>query len=311
MNQILYVEKSKDKQSMNIETTAKISVVVILVFAMIIIGKGVFGIASNVRTSGLTEPKVSIREKEENKDILELKVTHDKAIDKIIYSWNDEAETTLLGKGRSEVIEEIESPVGNNVLKLKIIDIEKKETTYTKSYYKADDIDTDKPQIEFTSEGAKAKVTIKDNKELIKAYYHWNDEDDTDIPIREDSKTITEERIPLLVGKNKLVVTAIDSSNNEQIATKDYAYGKEPQIEFIQQGEEVYVIVTDEYEIKKMEITFNGEFSSTDPDNTGASLNMKQAGAKKTLQPGENTIIVKAYNIYDIAKEMTETFTLE
>ena len=308
MNQILYVEKPKNSGKGGFKLLAKISAIIMIIFAVILIVVGILKIVNSASASGKNEPKISIREVE---DDLELSVTHDKAIDKIIYSWNGENEVELQGKNRTEVIEKIELPTGNNVLSVKVIDIDKNETEYTKSYYKEADEDNVKPQIEFSSsESSKAKITVKDNKELAYVMYHWNNEEDTTLQPNEDSKKIIEEKIPLLKGKNTLTVTAVDAAGNEQIATKEYLYAKKPTINITQEGQEVLIKVFDEENIQKIELTLNGQFFSTDSEGTGVALNMQEAEIRQPLQAGQNTITVKVYNVNGLDQEETKTFDL-
>ena len=308
MNQILYVDKPKNSGKGGFKALALISAIIMIIFAVILIVVGIIKIAG-AKNGGVKEPDVSIREVD---DKLEINVAHDKAIDKIIYSWNDENEMTLQGMNRTEIIEKIEIPTGNNVLNVKVIDIDGLETKFTKSYYKESNMDTTKPQIEFSSsESSKAKITVKDNQELAYVMYHWNNEEDTTIQPNEDSKKIIEEKIPLLKGKNTLTVTAVDASGNEQIATKEYLYAKKPTINITQEGSEIIIKVFDEENIQKIELTMNGQFFSTDSDGSGVALNMQEAEIRQPLQAGQNTVTVKVYNVNGMDQETTQTFNLE
>lgn len=306
MNQILYVEKSK-KDSIDIHEIAKFSVVIIAIFAIVIIGKGIFGLINNSILSKANEPVLSIAE---NGDELEIKIVHDKAIDKIVYTWNNENETTLQGKGRTEILETIDLPDGNNILNLKVTDIDKYTTTYTKQYYKDASVDTTKPEIELAVEGSKVKIVAKDNKELSYLSYHWNNEDETVVEPREDSKKQIEERITVLRGENTLTIVAVDAAGNEQTKTQVFKGARKPTINVIKENDEVVIKITDDENIQKIEMNLNGEFFSTDSANTGASLDMQEAEIRQKLTSGENVITVTAYNVNGLSEQVTKTITI-
>lgn len=307
MNQILYIDKTREGDTLDIKKVAIISVIVIFIFAFAIIGLGVFGLIRNVNNAKSSQPVVEIKEVD---DMAEIKITHDKAIDKIIYSWNSEEETTLQGKGRTEITETIDLPVGNNVLSIKIVDIEKRESTYTKTFF-VDDVDTRQPEIELTSDGSKVKIVVRDNRQLEYITYKWNNEDETRVEPREDSKKLIEEKIPVLRGENTLSVTAVDSAGNENTQSQIYKGAKKPKVDVSEDGNEILIKVSDEEEIQKIELTLNGEFFSTDSENTGASLGMQEAEIRQPLIAGENTIEVTVYNVSGLYEKVIKTITKE
>ena len=119
MNQILYIQKSKNGNSLEINSILKIFAIAIIILGVILIGKGVYGIVA-LSNKG-QEPVVATKEINGK---LQINVTHNKAIDKIIYSWNGKEEIVMQGRGQTNILETIELPVGTNMLNLKIIDID-------------------------------------------------------------------------------------------------------------------------------------------------------------------------------------------
>lgn len=307
MNQILFIEKGKDGGSMDMKIMARIAAIIILVVGLGLIGKGVFGFIDNAKKDAMTEPVVSIREVGKE---LELKITHDKAIDKVVYSWNGSTETTLQGMGRSQMKETLELPVGNNVLTLKITDNAGKTTDFTKSCYRDANADITAPEIELVVEGSRLKIVVKDDKEIEKVSYYWNEEDETVIVPREDSVKLVEESIAILKGKNTLTVVATDTSGNEKVETQTYQGAKKPTISVVKEENELVIKVRDEENIKKIELNFNGEFFSTDAENTGASLDMQEAEIRQPLKQGENVITITAYNVSGLSEQVTKTVTI-
>ncbi len=78
--------------------------------------------------------KPSITEEQKDSKTVLLKVTHDKAIDKIEYSWNEEEIKTITGNGRKYIEQEIEIPGGTNTLYVSVIDIEGQEISNEQTY---------------------------------------------------------------------------------------------------------------------------------------------------------------------------------
>lgn len=306
MNQILYIQKSKNRNSLEINTILKIFAIAIIILGIILIGKGTYGIVALANEEQMKDPIVSIKEVDGK---LQINVTHNKAIDKIIYSWNDGEEVSLQGKGQTNIVETIEMPVGANTLNLRIIDINKKEVKYTKEYYRAE-IDTIEPEIELVVEGSKVKIVVKDETELSYIMYRWNDEDNTVVEPREDSKKQIEEKISILKGENKLTIVAVDSSGNEATKEQTFKGIKKPTIQVTQENDELIIKVKDEENIKKIDITLNGQFYSTDPENAGASLNMQEVELRQKLQQGENTITITVYSISGLSEQVTKQVTI-
>lgn len=306
MNQILYVERSKNSNSLSIETIVKIFVISIIIFAIIFIGKGVYGIINSKKNEAIIEPSIVINELEEQLQII---INHEKTIDKIIYSWNNEREKIIQGRGKNNIIETIEFPTGKNMLYLKIIDNNKKETSYTKEYYR-EDKDIVKPEIELIVEGSRVRIVAKDETKLKYIKYNWNDEDETTVEVREDSPKQIEERVAILKGENKLTIIAVDEAGNETIKEQTYKGAKKPTIEVTQTNDELLIKVSDEENIQKIEIVLNGNSYSTDYENTGEPLNMKEADITQKLQPGENNIVITAYSVNGLSEQVSKTITI-
>lgn len=307
MNQILYTEKSRNSNSLEINTIIKIFAIVIMVLGIVLLGKGTYGMISSSKDGQTaTEPVVSIQEINGK---LQINITHNKSIDKIIYTWNNAEEIVLQGKGQTNITETIDIPTGTNILHLKIIDSNKKEVAYTKEYSKID-ADTTKPEIELVVEGSKVKIVVKDETKLAYIMYRWNEEDNTVVEPREDSSKQIEEKISILKGENTLTIIAVDDAGNETTKKQIFKGAKKPTIEATQENDELIIKIKDEENIQKIEINLNGETFSTDPDNSGTSLDMKEAELRQKLQSGENTIIITVYNVSGLSEQLTKQITI-
>lgn len=306
MNQILYTGGNKKKGPLEIKTVIIIFAVIITLFAIALIGKGIYGIASsNNSKKGLSEPVITV---EEIDGKVQISIIHDRAIDKINYSWNNGTTITMQGKGQTSIKEEIDLPTGENTLKLIIIDNTKAEYTYTKDF-KVSEKDTIAPEIEFAVEGSKVKIVARDDRELRQMSYNWDEEDKTTVEPREDSLKQIEEKISILKGEHTLKITAVDAAGNETTKEQVFKGAKKPTIEIEEQNDEIVVTVKDEENIQKIEITVNGQLSSTDSEDTGTPLNMKEAKFIQKLQSGENNIVITAYNVSGLSEQVTKQIT--
>ena len=305
MNQILYIEKSKKKgEPLEINVIMKIFAIIIIVFGVIMLAKGAYSIYKN-NVGSVANSSIPVVTTSQTNNKLEITVKHDKAIDKIIYSWNNESEITLQGKGQNQITETITMPVGTNTLKLKVIDIKGKTSTSTKEFTVLDK-DTTEPEIEFVIENSKVKLVVKDETELSYMMYHWNEEDDTVVEAREDSPKQIEEKILILKGENTLTIVAVDKAGNETTKTQVFKGATKPNIEVQQENNELVIKIKDEENIQKIEMNLNGQFYSTDSENTNTSLNMKEVEIRQPLQSGTNTITITAYNTNGLSEKVTK-----
>lgn len=307
MNQILYTNNQKKKGGpLEIKTILIIFAVLCILFGIIIIGQSVYSMVTKKTGASQSVPLVEVSK--ENATLI-INVKHDKIIDRIIYNWNETQEFVLLGKGRREIQEIIDLPVGNNILNLKVTDIEGKTVSYSQSY-ELEEGDVTKPEIELLVESAKVKIVAKDETALDYILYYWNSEDETRVDVREESLKQIEEKIDILKGENTLTIIAVDKAGNETIKEQTFKGVKKPKIDLARSGNELIIKVTDEEGIQKIEYTLNGKYYSTDPQKTGTPLNMKELEIKQPLEQGENKITIKAYNINGLETEVSGEATI-
>lgn len=307
MNQILYTNNQKKKGGpLELKTILIIFAVLCMLFGIIVIGKAVYSMITKNEGASQSVPLVEVSK--ENASLI-INIKHDKIIDRIIYNWNDTQEFVLLGKGRKEIQEIIDLPVGNNVLNLKVTDIDGKTVSYSQSY-ELQEGDVIKPEIELLVESARVKIVAKDETALDYIIYYWNSEDETRVDVREESLKQIEEKIDILKGENTLTIVAVDKAGNETTKEQIFKGVKKPKIDIAKSGNELIINVSDEEGIQKIEYTLNGVYYSTDPQKTGTPLNMKELQIKQPLQQGENKITIKAYNISGLETEVSGEATI-
>lgn len=307
MNQILYLNDEKKKGGpLEINVVVRIFAILCIVFGLLLVIQGSYSMVTDKEVNS-TNPLVEINEQGIN---LVLKIKHDKLIDKIIYVWNNEQiEHVLQGKGRTELEESIEMPIGINNLTLKVIDIDGKTLTYNQTYERPEG-DITLPEIELLVDGSKVKIVAKDETELDYILYRWNEEDDTRVDVREESPKQIEEKISILKGENTLTIVAVDKAGNESVKEQIFKGATKPTINLARDGKDLIIKVEDEEEIQKIEYTLNGVYYSTDPNNEGNSLNTKSCEFKQALQDGENKITIRVYNISGLETEISGEATI-
>ena len=158
-----------------------------------------------------------------------IKVSHDKNIQKIIYSWNTSSERTITGTGKY-MEETIDVPAGENTLHIKVVDENGIETTYDEEVSAEEGVDIVNPIIDLAvTDDKKLKITITDETGLDFMTYRWNEEEEKTVYADEESKEITTE-IEILKGENDLTIVAVDSSNNTTTETKSFTGLIKPEI---------------------------------------------------------------------------------
>lgn len=310
MNQILSTNSGKkSKEPLSIKTITRIFAIIIILFGMILVGQGSWAMF-NGEESGEVQESVPVVQMVQEGNSLKVTVQHDKAIDRIVYSLNGGQEVVLQGRGRTQIEESIPLEIGDNIIYLTVSDLSGKEVSYDGTYF-VEEGDTTPPQIELILEDGRVKISAKDETQIAYILYYWNEEDETRLDARAESPTLIEERLSVLRGENTLTVVAVDTAGNETTEVQTYKGATKPQISLLREGDELIIKVTDEENIQKIEFTLNGVFYSTDANNTGTPLNMKEIEIRQKLNAGTNTITVTAYNVSGLTQEGTGEVTVE
>ena len=303
MNQILFINTEKKKGGpLEVKTVLRIFAVIIIVFGIILIGKASFGLLNKEEETSGKIPSIEVSQTGAK---LNLVVTHDKQIDKITYMWNNETpETVLQGRGRNNISETIDLPMGINILNLKVVDISGKTATYNKQY-SLQNGDVIGPEIELEQDGSKVKIIARDETALDYIEYYWNEEDSTKVEATDLSPKQVEERIQILKGVNTLYIVAVDKAGNETVKEQPYKGTTKPAVSVTLDGTTAVMKISDVEGVQKLEYELNGTQYSTDPENTGASLNIKEFEYRQELVSGQNKLVIRVYNISGLMTETT------
>lgn len=299
MNQILATstptaKKTKTKRSSgpaDIRKVVKVFAITMMIFGVFMIGTGSYAIYKDNenKNAEITKPVITESLNEDSTAVI-LTVTHDKAIDRIEYSWNDGEVQTITGNGRKYIEQEIEIPGGTNNLNVKAVDVQGQEISTDKEY-------TAEEIINLAISGSKLKITAENETQIAYMTYRWDEEEEQRIDI---NATTVDQEIDIPMGEHNLTVILVDI-NNETITKEQKVKGvTKPNIEIrLDEAKENYLItITDDTGIQKIDVIIRGE------ERTIESNGEKELKYKIGLNEGdENRLEITAYNADGIASD--------
>ena len=300
MNQILATSKPTAKKTKNksgggpadIKTVVRVFAIVMLIFGMCMIGTGSYAIYKDneTKTSEITKPVITETLNEDNTEVI-LTVTHDKAIERIEYSWNDGEVQTITGNGRQYIEEKIEIPGGTNTLNVRAIDTAGQEISTQREY-------TAEETIDFSISGNKLKITAESETEIAYMTYRWDDEEEQTIDI---NATTVNQEIDIPMGTHNITVILVDINNETTTKEQKVKGTTKPTIDIgTDDAEQYYLItITDETGLERVELNIRGEERTITVEN-----GEKELKYKLQLNEGdENRLEITAYNVDGIASD--------
>jgi len=163
---------------------------------------------------------------EPNEDV---KITgkDNEGLDSVTYNWDDEDPVTKpLGGKEDSIVTEVPSTPGKHTLHVTVEDEDGNKVNDTVEFTVGDDENptiTMNPKDKSTVKGGKiVKATLKDNVELKKVTYAWDDDKDTTKTLSGTSKTIELPALPNKEGTYKVIITVEDNAGNK--TTGKYTY---------------------------------------------------------------------------------------
>lgn len=318
MNQILLTNNLNNKKNNNNKYNSnnsgdmkKIIIffgIAILVFALLIIGVYAYKISKNQNKEKrpIEGPKLSLEEMEGQVKII---AKADAGFSKIIYKWNDEEdkEMPLNGTEKGDYEDTLEIPEGENILKVKVIDQNNEEIETTKEFYKEEDKEKPKLEIdeEVLSKTGKIKIIASDENNGLKYItYQWNDEEETKVNAENENQTMIETTIDVKRGQNTLKIKAVNNLDKENTLERPLKGVNEPKIEVTRDNDagKIYMVITHDMGFKKIEFTVNGQEYVYDENFSGYDSEKKEISYKFDLKEGENTVIIHAVSLEDSEK---------
>lgn len=297
MNQILSTGDKQEKSNTN--KIIKVFCIIIIVFSIFFIIQGAYALIKGKSETVEKNADVPNVEIESNNGKATIKITHNKGINKVIYSWNDGEETTLDVENKSEFEEILVIPNGDCTLNITVIDSNNIEKRYERHFEYDPNVDTILPEINISAVPGKITIEATDNKEMSYMVYKWNDGEEIKVEVSgEDTKKIKEE-IDAKKGKNTLNVVAVDKNGNKKEEKKEIFGASKPKISIGKLGADLVIKVTDDDEVTKVEYNLNGTVYTK--ENTGD--NKKEFEFKQEMKQGENIIAIRAYNKSGLVQE--------
>lgn len=298
MNQILATENTTAKKTKrsggpaDIKTIVRAFAIAMIIFGVFMIGTGSYAIykGNEANHSEITKPVITEALNEDSTAVI-LTVTHDKAIERIEYSWNDNEMQTITGNGRRYIEQEIEIPGGTNTLNVRAIDTQGQEIS-TQREFTAEDI------IHLSVSGSNLKITAENKTEIAYMTYRWDDGEEQRIDI---NATTVEQEIEIPMGEHDLTVILVDV-NNETITKQQKVKGVTKPIIDIQldDAQEYYLItITDERGLERVELNIRGEERTITVENGETELKYRL----RLNEGDENRLEITAYNLDGIASD--------
>ena len=296
MNQILY-EDLENKKPTDIKKIVLFFCIAIVVFGVLLGIVGIVQLANSKQVTSTNKPVIYVERFDDS--YIKVSITHDKALDKIVYSWNDGEEISIDAEKRKNFERLIELPIGENSLSMQVID-SIGISAYYSGIYGAESSSSPKIKLSQTTVDGVKKIHIyaEDEREISYLTYRWNVETEVKVDEKDSSNTIIETDIDIPTnlhpGDNVLTVIAVDADFNETTETQEIKIAKKPIIEEPRQfGGELVIKITDEVGLDYVQYILNGE--SYTWNNPGEEV-LKECQTSLKLELGENTIIINARN---------------
>ncbi|MDO5556381.1 MAG: hypothetical protein Q4G09_07270 [Clostridia bacterium] len=291
MNQILVTNNDKSKKS-NSNDTKKIIIffgVVILVFGLAIAGVYGYKMINKDEDLTISKPQLKLEETEREVTII---AKSEIGIDKIIYTWDEEELKEVEMNGRTSHEEKIDIPNGESILKVKVVDKSGQEIDSTKSFNRK--FDDTKPIIETSIVNSRLKITATDETAIKYITYKWNEEEAITVEAETPEDVIIETTIDIKRGKNTLIITAVDSSDNLETIDKLFSGVNNPVIEVVKIEDKLNMKITHDMGFEKVEFSINGKIYTYDKNFSGYDSTKQEIEYQFSLKEGENIVIITA-----------------
>ncbi len=297
------IPKQRNNTPLEITTIVRFFAIAILVFGICMIGTGSYSMYQTATKQEIKTKPVIYVEQTDKAEIL-LKITHDKALSNIMYSWNGEQETQLPSNGKKEVETTIPIPSGTNTLKVYANDVTGQEIEYEKVYTVESDIN-----INIEAAGNNLKVTANGINPLQYMTYRWDEDEETRIDTEGNQ---IEETIEIPRGLHTLTIIVVDDKNQTETKEQEVNGVTKPKLEVTTNGEKFFIKASDETGLTKVEFIINEEEKyMLDLEGQLAEEDRKEFEYAYPLNEGENKLEVRVYNQDDISEVFKAMFNKE
>ncbi len=318
MNQILDYNPNKTSgggKTAKSDVVVRVFAILLALFAIVLLVIGVMSILKNKKTeeqviAKATQAKIEVTQGATQTDnTLKIKISHDKAIDKIIYNWDQTKDNAISCNGETEIETEINLLAGSHDLTIKVVDRDGVESTYSGNFTSDVGEDKEKPTINTEVVGNKLVITATDETAIDFVTYRWNDEEETKVVAESEEQTTITFDIEILKGQNDLMIIAVDKSNNSESKEASYTGVTKPDILITVSADKshVDVRVTHDVGIKEILLEINGQNVDVDiGDQTPAD-----ASFGFNISGSRNNVKVVAVSVDNTRTEVEEEIVNE
>ena len=265
------------------------------------------------QTDTPTKAVISVERDETDDTKAIIKVSHDKAIEKVIYTWDNDKDIINKGNGQPTMEIEISLLAGTHTLTVKVTDIDGNDTIYDEEIYSENGEDKVNPEIKTTVDQATKEivVTATDETELDYVTYRWNDEEEQIVKADSENPKEIKFNIEIPKGTNDLTIIAVDKNNNSTSKNDKYTGVTKPEITITvsEDKKNIHVECFHENGITEVSLTINGQFIGNvelPQDETLTTVPFDY-----TLTEEKNSIIVKAKSVDGTETEATEEIVVD
>ena len=285
------------KANVNIDTKKIIIffAIALIVFGIILVC--VFGIKKYKEKKSVTtvakKPEITI---EENGDKANISVSSEIGLNKITYYWNQDDIQEANGNSTKIYEKAVDIPNGANTLYVKAVDNNGQIVESSKQFTR--DGDVSEPVISTNAVGTgQVKITAIDETSMDYIIYNWEDEEETKVEVENEGDIQIETTIDIQRGDNTLYIKAVDTSGNEATETMTYQGVLKPTISVTKNGSKLYMRVSHDKGLKKIEYSINGKTFVYDENYTNYNKTNTNVEFTFEMQEGENIVGIVATSL--------------
>ncbi len=278
--------KRGKNQRAEIKSIIKVYCLIIIVFAITLIGKSAYAMITNKTKQ---YDSVTVHALQMNAEVT-LTFNATNPISKVVYSWDNNGSSYVAGDGRNNFKQTIQIPYGNPVLTIRVYDCYESEHTYTKTYINTN-ADQTKPKIEVSAEPKTIKITATDDYGIRAIMYNWKDKEPIYIQSNEDEKTFTTTVEISETINDTLTITAIDINNNQTTITQPVSASRKPVITFSKSGKNLTINAKDEVGITNIKVVVDDKVADQPIQN------LKELSSTIELTSGNHIVEVTVTNL--------------
>lgn len=307
MNQILEYNadnRNNKRPGSGSDKVVRMFGIIIIIFAICLIGGGAYSYFTRkgaAKPIDVEKPVITVTQDGSSAVI---KVTHTKAIEKIVYSFNNGRETIIKTTGGNEASEVVSLPSGENTLYVKVVDIDNNEATYEGVFVSESGEDIINPVISLSvsQETKKIVITATDETAIDFITYRWNEGEEVTVKAEEEGQTRIVEEIEILRGQNDLIVVAVDKANNTTTESKSYTGLTKPEVSIAVANDKKSATVTITHDKGIKSVIFNIDGQELTPD-VGDGNQTELSYPIENLPQGTYQFKVKAISVDDVVNE--------